>query len=67
MKLYRTCVAGRASETAEPLWAGSQAEAGKHRKELNQRGHKRADISTDEVEVPTNKTGLLEWLNKNGV
>jgi len=45
-------------------WLGSQADCSKYRAEQTAKGAKRADIKTDEVEVPTNKAGLLEFLNK---
>ena len=63
MKLYRT----KAKDESAGYWAGSQAEAAGHRKKLNGEGHKRDTISTEEVEVPTNKAGLLEFLNQHGV
>lgn len=64
MKLYRTHVTtpGLTAET----WGGSQAEAASQRKAFNQLGHKRDSVVTDEVDVPTDKKGLLEFLNKRG-
>lgn len=63
MKLYRTI-----TSTADPkeAWAGSQAEAASQRKAFNQSGVRRDDIVTVEVDVPTDKKGLLEFLNKRG-
>lgn len=48
-------------------WVVSQSDAASFRKELVDAGTKRADITTDEVDVPTDKTGLLAWLNKECV
>lgn len=62
MKLYKTT----ATNDPKAHWAGSQAEAAGQRKALNQAGHKRDSITTDEVDVPTDKKGLLEFLNKAG-
>ena len=62
MKLYRTST----TNGSKARWAGSLSEAAGQRKELNQAGHKRDTISTDEVDVPTDKKGLLGWLNEQG-
>lgn len=48
-------------------WVVSQAEAASTRKEMVSAGTKRADIETDEVDVPTSKTELVAWLNDNVV
>ncbi len=66
MKLYRL----EADTDKDPViqWVGTQAETSKVRKEwMAEHGFKRADIETDEVEVPTNKKDLLEFLNANSV
>lgn len=48
------------------FWVGSQAEASSMRKQLvSDEGYKRADLTTDAVNVPTDKEGLLEFLNAN--
>jgi hypothetical protein len=60
MKLYR--ITGN-SDTQSVIWAGSQSDAAKARKELLAQGFKRAEMLTEEVEVPTGKAGLLEFLN----
>ena len=62
MKLYQT-IGENGEVTAR--WAGSQADATKHRVALKKEGHK--SVETQDIEVPTNKTGLLEWLNSNKV
>ncbi|NLA67257.1 MAG: hypothetical protein GX856_03230, partial [Gammaproteobacteria bacterium] len=47
-----------------PAWHGSQAEAASHRKHLNSvLKIKRDHITTEEVDVPTDKKGLLNFLN----
>lgn len=64
MKLYKIT----ANQVGAPVaqFVGSQAEASKLRKELvSDLGFKRADISTEEVDVPTSKKELIEWLNRN--
>lgn len=48
-------------------WVVSQADAGKTRAAMVSSGTKRADIETEEIDVPTSKTELTEWLNKNVV
>ncbi len=62
MNLYKTT-----GETEDgkvtTRWSGSQAEAGKDRKELKSTNNK--GVSTEEVKVPTKKPDLLAWLNTN--
>jgi hypothetical protein len=60
MKLYK--VTARNEKTN---WVGSQADAAKARKTFTDAGYKRAEIDTDEHDIPTNKEGLLGWLNEN--
>lgn len=72
MKLYLVIGAneGAQSEPVErAVWAGSQADAASARKQLGTEGFRRMEIATHEVDVPTGKTGLLEFLNilSNGV
>ena len=71
MKLYRVSVATSReldvkSDFRSVTWVGSQADAGKTRKALVDNGIKRAEITTEEVDVPTNKEGLLKFLNERG-
>ena len=47
------------------FWLGSQAEASAKRADLVREGHKRAELVTEPTEVPTNKEGLLAFLNEN--
>lgn len=46
-------------------WSGTQTEARNQRKEMKNLGL--SFIETEAVDVPTNKTGLLTWLNANAV
>ena len=48
------------------IWGGSQADAASARKEMLTRGAARKEIKTFEVEVPTNKADLLQFLNDYG-
>ena len=52
-------------------YAGSQSEAAGVKRDLWEEKRdtriKRNDISIDEVEIPTNKAGLIPWLNENAV
>lgn len=50
-----------------PMWAASQNDAASARAQLNKRGIPRAQIITDEYDVPTDKKGLLKWLNEHSV
>lgn len=61
MKLYR--VIATAGGDCKSKWVGSQADAGKARKEFVEDGFKRADLTTEEHEFATNKEGLINFLN----
>lgn len=60
MKLYK--ITG-ASDKQRSIWVGTQSDAAKARKELIAEGFKRAELITEEVDVPTNKEGMLGFLN----
>lgn len=60
MKLYRVSAN---ADVQKVIWVGTQSDAGKARKELVADGFKRAEIETEEIDVPTNKEGLLSFLN----
>lgn len=65
MRAYQVKVQGKTKR-----WAGSMAECREAKKELVEEGDgavKASAITYDETEVPTNKEGLLEFLNKNCV
>lgn len=63
MKLYR--ISAQSAEGADQpvVWVGTQSDAGKARKTFVEGGFKRAEITTEEVDVPTNKEGLIAFLN----
>ena len=63
MKLYKTTVVNEADRTVS--WQGTQADAASVRKRAMDDGAKRKDVTTEDVEVPTDKAGLLAWLNAN--
>lgn len=44
-------------------WVGSQADAASTRKRFSAEGYKRAEVSTHEINVPTDKAGLIAFLN----
>ena len=46
------------------IWCGTQAEASKTRTAIKRDPDKELE-GYDQVDVPTDKAGLLEWLNKN--
>ena len=62
MKLYLVIADGTKFDR-HAIWSGSQAEAASARKELTARGARRKDIKTTDVNVPTDKEGLLRFLN----
>jgi hypothetical protein len=45
-------------------WCGTQAECAVVRKEFIERGADKKDLQTQEVNVPTDKAGLLAFLNR---
>ena len=68
MRLYKI-TAKNPSDTSLPdthtTWVGSKAEGVQARKKLADDGWKRKEIEEVEVDVPTDKAGLLEFLNTN--
>lgn len=48
-------------------WHVSQSDAASKRKALVDQGYRRKDLVTNEVDVPTDKAGLLVWLNENAI
>lgn len=68
MKLYRLECNNDDKESPFVQWVGTQAAVSKARKEwMQNEGFKRTEITDEEVEVPTNKAGLLDFLNDNSV
>lgn len=65
MKLYLITATTEDSKT-HVIWGGSQTEAAGARKEMLARGATRKDTKTYEIDVPTNKEGLLQFLNDFG-
>lgn len=68
MLLYKTTYqmdnpAERTQAVTVVSFQGSQTEASKARTEAKGVAHKKPETQT--IEVPTNKAGLLEWLNAN--
>lgn len=72
MRLYKVSATIHKGVESAPVrsvrWFGTQGDCATRRKELNTKhGVARDAIKTDEVEVPTTKKELLEWLNANAV
>lgn len=72
MKLYKITAERTVKQNGSPsvdtrtFWLGSQSECAAKRKELLAEGFKRVEIETDERDIPTDKTGLLAYLNAQG-
>ena len=63
MKLYKTTGVSKDGEAKDVVsWQASQTDASKARTALKGTGHK---ATSQTVEVPTSKGGLLDWLNEN--
>jgi len=67
MKFYKTTIQTGA-DSSKTRWSGSKDQAGKDRVEFKKLGveymNKKVLPETEEVDVPTDKAGLIEWLNK---
>jgi hypothetical protein len=67
MKLYRTQHhnpdANNSGLQLKYHWQGTQSDASACRRELKEKGFK--EIETKDIDVPTDKAGLLAWLNAN--
>ena len=66
MKLYKTTYTPADFTVAMPTWCGSADEASKGRTALK-KDHPGCKPTTETHDVPTDKVGLLGWLNKNAV
>lgn len=62
MKLY--LVHTTADDKVLFRWVGTQADAATQRAAYANQGIKRGDIHTKQVDVPTDKAGLLDFLNR---
>lgn len=74
MNLYKTTVTVVGTVNGTPdvktttvTWNGSQAEASMLRAAAVRDGARRKDVDTVPVDVPTDKAGLLAFLNARGV
>lgn len=64
MKLYRIPFENRNGDACQ-LWCGSQAEAKAETKRLETEYERWRVGDPETVEVPTDKPGLIAWLNEN--
>ena len=62
MRAYQVKVHGKTKQ-----WAGSMAECREAKKALAVGDVKTSAVTYEETDVPTDKAGLLEFLNKNVV
>jgi len=63
MRLYKLTQSDAGPEPVRVKWVGTQADAAHTRKDWVKLGAKRDNIETEEIEVPTDKKGLLDFLN----
>jgi hypothetical protein len=66
MRLYKIKASGNGEVLIKTKWVGSAAEGVATRKELYAEGFARKEVVETQVDVPTDKAGLLEWLNNGG-
>ncbi len=65
MKLYRVSSEVTLDNGKEAVkWVGTQSGVVAIKKEWMATGMKRKEISTEDIEVPTKKEELVEWLNE---
>lgn len=68
MRFYKIVAKNPADDSlpdSETKWVVSKADGVAARKALYDAGWRRKEVEETEVDVPTDKTGLLAWLNKN--
>lgn len=66
MRLYKIKASGSlADKVTKTLFVGSKAEGVKVRAALYEDGFARKEVVETEVDVPTDKIGLILWLNEN--
>lgn len=61
MRLYK--ITATTDDGPSTKYVGSQSDAATHRKELLEKGATRKGTETFEVDVPTDKAGLMDFLN----
>lgn len=66
MKLYKIKAAGNGDALIKTIWVGSKDEGVAERKKLYDAGYARKEVTEVQVDVPTDKTGMLAWLNGGG-
>lgn len=66
MQLYKT-TATFEDQPVRVTWSGSMAAAGGDRAKAIADGARRKDVETVPVDIPTNKTDLLNFLNNGGL
>ncbi|MDD2775548.1 MAG: hypothetical protein PHU06_06305 [Gallionella sp.] len=62
MRAYRV---SNPSSPGKYTYCGSMTEVSKAKAALKEAGIKNADILVEDAEIPTDKAGLLAWLNAN--
>jgi len=63
MRLYKIKASGNGEGMVQIIWVGSKAEGVIERKKLYEAGYARKEVTEVEVDIPTNKEGLLAYLN----
>lgn len=66
MKLYKIKASGNGEALTKTMWVGSKDEGVAARKALYEEGYARKEVTEVMVDVPTDKAGLLAWLNGGG-
>ena len=67
MRFYKIVAKNSADEslTDKTQWVVSKSDGVVARKALYDAGWRRKEVEETEVDVPTDKAGLLAWLNEN--
>ena len=65
MRLYKISYTLASTRERHSAYVGSKADAGAYRAEIRTSGlHVPASIATEEVELKTDKTSILDFINK---
>jgi hypothetical protein len=65
MRLYKIKASGQGDVLTKIVWVGSAAEGVAARKVLYAEGFARKEVTEVQVDIPTDKISLLEYLNGN--
>lgn len=63
MRAYR--LTADREEGGHVRYHANQSDAAEHKRNLRGEGWKPGEIQIDQVDIPTDKAGLIEWINEH--